>query len=82
MLAPNQVFAVRKRKRPQKHAIDHAEYRGVGADGDGQSTERNEGETCIALHQPKSVLDVLNRGMHECASRCGNRSAASQRNDA
>ena len=55
----NQAIGVGIRQRLQKHRVDYAEDRGVGADPEGERQDGNGDEAGIAAHAAEGVADVL-----------------------
>src|SRR5579864_7157879 len=66
LVAPNQNQAVRipVRKRPDQNRVDHAEYRGVGADPKSQGDQGDGGETGAVAQLAYGITNVLEQSRH------------------
>ena len=58
----DELLAIAEGQRPQEHAVDDAEDRGVGADAERHGEDHDESEPRIARHVAQAVTDIL----HEC----------------
>src|SRR5579859_1640761 len=66
LVAPNQNQAVGilVRKRPNQNRVDHAEYRGVGADAKGKRDQGDGGETGAVAQLAHGITNILEQSGH------------------
>src|SRR5258707_15739169 len=60
----HQAIRIRVWQRPEQHGIDHRKQRGVGADTQRQSKDRDKSESCILAQYADSEANVLPESFH------------------
>ena len=65
---PHDRVGIRIRERPQQHAVDDAEHRGVGADAECEGRQRRQRERALPGERAHGVADVSQEGIHGVVS--------------